>query len=165
MSAAGDPQPSGGGVRASGSLVALVIAATAALGGGVIYYLQNFEHYKPVTGLTEISIGGARFGVSDYDGLDHDGWPMRLRGCFKLSDPEGALAAGRATARAEPFGAPDWFECWNAAEIDADLKAGRAKAVIAETTGEGEFTRERIVVVYPDGRAFQWRRLQKDGAR
>ena len=159
------PETAGGGALSrSGAWVGIVLGLVALLGGGAIFYLQNFEHYHPVDGLTEISVGGARFAVSDYRGLDHEAWPLRLRGCFTLADPEGALAAGAPAAKAEPFGAPDWFECWDAAAIDSDLKAGRAKAVIAETSGSGAFRQERIVVIHPDGRAYQWRRMKNDEA-
>ncbi|MEM9724637.1 MAG: DUF6446 family protein [Pseudomonadota bacterium] len=146
-------------LKSSGAWVVLAIAGVAAIGGAAIFYLQNFDHYRPVAGLTEIEIGGAPFAVSDYDGLDHEGWPLRLRGCFMLADPAAAMAAGQRVEGAEPFSAPDWFECWDAARIDADLKAGRAQAVIAETSGSGEFAQQRIVVIYADGRGYQWRRL------
>ncbi|MEL6977756.1 MAG: DUF6446 family protein [Pseudomonadota bacterium] len=146
----------------SGTVVGLAVAAATLIGGAAVYYLQAFEYYERRDGLESVVIGGEAFAVQGYRGLDHDALPLRLRGCFRVSDPEAALAAGPAARRPEPFGAPSWFECWNAEALDEDLKAGRARAVSAEISGSGDFATERVVAIYPDGRAFQWRRLMKD---
>jgi hypothetical protein len=53
-----------------------------------------------------------------------------------------------------PLATPAWFDCYDPPAISADLRAGRARAVVAET---GAADIRRIVVVYPDGRAFMWR--------
>lgn len=143
----------------TGRLVVLGIAAATVLAGGVVYYLETFVHYQRVADVKEVSVGARAFAVSDYDGLTNDTLPLRLRGCFQVAEPEAVLSAGPPARHPTPFGAPGWFACWDAAELDADLKAGRAQAVVAEVSGEGKFEMERVVAVYPDGRAFQWRRL------
>ena len=144
-----------------GRIVIIGLFAATVIGGAGAYYLQGYHYYEPVSGLAEVEIGGRPFAVEGYEGLDNGALPLRLRGCFRLRDPEGALAAGDAAADPEPFAAPGWFECWDAPALDADLKAGRARAVIAERGGEGEFATERVVAIYPDGRAYQWRRLRR----
>lgn len=147
----------------SGTVIGLGLAVLTVVGGAAAYYLQAYEYYDVRDGLASVDIGAQRFTVRDYRGLDNDALPLRLRGCFMLDDPEAAAAAGPPALRAEPFAAPSWFDCWDAPKIDADIKAGRATAVIAEVAGEGDFATERVVAIYPDGRAFQWRRLVKGG--
>ena len=145
----------------SGSWIGISILAVAAIGGAVLFYLRAYEHYREVSGLPEITISGGRFAVTGYQGLEHESWPQRLRGCFTLKDPEGAVAAAPAATGAVPYAAPPWFECWEAEALDKALKAGEAKAVIAESRDRGAYLQERIVAVYPDGKAFQWVR-QRD---
>lgn len=145
----------------SGTAIGLGLGVIALIGGAAMYYLQSYAYYQRQDGLEAIEIGGRRFAVSDYHGLVNDALPLRLRGCFRLADPEAALAAAPPAQNPEPFAAPGWFECWSAAAMDGDLKAGRAGAVVAAVEGEGDFAMERIVVVYPDGRGYQWRRLIK----
>lgn len=157
-------ETSGAPLSRSGSWIGIAILLIAAVGGVAIYYLRNFEHYRQVSGLEEITIDGARFAVSDYQGLDHQSWPQRLRGCFRLKDPEGALALARPAVDAVPYAAPSWFECWDAEALHAALKNGAAKAVIAESRDRGGFVQERVVAIFPDGRAYQWRR-QRDKSR
>lgn len=145
----------------SGSWVGLAILIVAAVGGAIIFYLKTYEHYREATGVAQIEIGDASFAVSDYRGLFHESWPQRLRGCFVLSDPQGALAAAPPAARPRPYSAPSWFECWKPAELDADLKAGLARAVVASSVDKGAYLQERVVAIYPDGRAYQWARQRE----
>lgn len=105
------------------------------------------------------SIGDQPLAVTAYRGLDNTALPLRLRGCFEFDDPALALSAGPPAQEPAPFDAPFWFGCWRAAEIDEDLRAGRAQAVVAETSRSGEFFLQRVVAIYPDGRGYQWRRF------
>ncbi len=143
----------------SGTLVALGFAAVTLIAGASIYYLQGYVYYEPVKGLETVEIGGQPFAVSDYDGLDNASLPLRLRGCFNISDPAAALAAGEPAPDALPFEAPSWFECWDVEQLANDLTSGAAQAVIAERASNEEFKTERLVAIYPDGRAYQWRRI------
>ena len=153
----------------AGAWIGIGLIASALIGGAAIFYLQAFYYYKPVKDLPEIRIGGLVYPLSAYDGLDDTATPLRLRGCFTLE--EGADAAAEAIAltpkadRAEPFGAPFWFDCWDPARIAADIASGEAVALSAERGGEGDFAHERVVALYPDGRGYQWRRLQPPPTR
>jgi hypothetical protein len=56
-----------------------------------------------------------------------------------------------------PLVAPGWFSCFDAAAIGAALETGEAVAFLGET--EVRPGVERIVAVFPDGRAFAWHQL------
>ena len=146
----------------SGTALGIGFALTAIGAAAAIYYIQNIWFSKIDDGRESVRIGGQDFAVSGYRGIDHPSLPQRLRGCFQFEEPAAARAAAPEAKDAVPFDAPSWFDCWDAAEIDADLKAGRAAAVLAEPAGTEDFAAERIVVVYPDGRGFQWRRLKSE---
>ena len=47
--------------------------------------------------------------------------------------------------------------------MDQDVLAGRATAVSAERLDEGRGAFfERVMIIYPDGRAYHWRRLRQE---
>lgn len=143
----------------SGTVFAIGLSVLAAASLGVGMYLNLYVYYRLVDGVTTLRIGDADLAVSAYQGLDNDALPLRLRGCFEFDDPEAALEAGEPARDPAPFDAPFWFSCWDAAALDADLRAGRARARVGDTAQAGEFFLQRVVVVYPDGRGFQWRRF------
>ena len=66
-----------------------------------------------------------------------------------------------AMFEADPLVAPGWFECFDAERIAQDLGAGRARAILAEFNEPYGF--DRIVASYPDGRAYQWRQINRCG--
>lgn len=144
----------------SGTAIGIGFAVIAVVAGAAIYYLQGFAYYSRVDGLSAVSIGGRDFAVTEYQGLDNKSLPLRLRGCFRLADPQAALEAGTPDPEAAPFEAPFWFDCWDVERLARDLRSGAAKAVIAEQETQGDdFRTERIVAIYPDGAAYQWRRI------
>ncbi|HEU0222012.1 MAG TPA: DUF6446 family protein, partial [Paracoccaceae bacterium] len=71
-----------------------------------------------------------------------------------------SLAAAPRAEDATPLSAPSWFGCFDHAQLTRDLAAGRAVAYRAGTDVPKDF--ERIIAVYPDGRAYMWRQLQKE---
>lgn len=137
----------------SGKRLILGLVAIAAAMGAGLYYALVFAWFVQVDGLPGVTIDGAGVAVADYRGLDGDASPLKLRACFTV-DP--ALVAGPAAVNPAPLVAPGWFDCFDAAAIGAALEAGQARAVVAEAAPAGF---QRIVAVYPDGRAFMWRQV------
>lgn len=143
--------------------IAAAVLVLAALGlGGAMYYLQVYGYYSrlPVRDtLTLATEGGPQnLAVSGYEGIDSASSPLRRRECFTLSAaPEGLLPY----ARPEPLLAPRWFSCFDAAVLGADLAAGRARAVLAE--GNFIYGFDRVMALYPDGRARLWAQVNACG--
>lgn len=106
----------------------------------------------PAPAPATVAIAGTDWEVADYRGIGLPSAPFDLRGCFTFT---GTLSqATMATAPKPPVG-PAWFDCFDGPAIAADLAAGRATAILA---AENEMPgADRIVAIYPDGRAFQWR--------
>ena len=58
-----------------------------------------------------------------------------------------------------PLIAPSWFSCFNAKQIGADLENGAAVAFLSEENIHPGV--DRVIAVYPDGRAFAWQQLNE----
>jgi hypothetical protein len=144
----------------SGRLLAGGLVAFAAFFGLVLWWFTVFAYYRTVDGLVFVEVSGRPVPVVGYRGIDADSSPLKMRGCFRL-DPASLPDAPEAEAPA-PLIAPFWFGCFDADAIGADLEAGRARAVVAERDAPPGFV--RIVVVYPDGRAYQWRQVAADAS-
>lgn len=138
-----------GKIVAGGFFVFLFIFAAS------LYYMQNYAYYQKVEGLTSITVEGREITVSGYVGLDADSSSLKLRGCFTV-DPADFDGVTRHE-NPVPLGTPKWFECYQAAAIGADLQSGAAVAyLVAKEEFDGI---DRVVAVYSDGRAYQWRQL------
>ena len=58
---------------------------------------------------------------------------------------------------AVPNVAPGWFDCFDAEAIGAALEKGEAIAFLSEANIHPGV--DRVVAVFPDGRAFAWHQL------
>ncbi|MEM7268568.1 MAG: DUF6446 family protein [Pseudomonadota bacterium] len=124
--------------------------------GIVLWWFQTRGHYEVVDSLDQITIDGRQVAVTDYFGIDGVSSPLKLRGCFTMSPTPGPIAKSP-----DPLVAPDWFDCFDAEAIAADLASGLALPLLAESNAPFGF--DRIVAVYPDGRAYQWRQFNACG--
>ncbi len=140
----------------SGRILIIGLLLVAAVAGVGLWYAQVYAYYERVEGVASVRIAGAEVAVSDYRGLDGQSSPLKLRGCFTV-DP--AQVTGPAPRKAAPLIAPGWFDCFDAEAIGTALERGEARAVVAEAAPPGF---ERIVAVFPDGRAYQWRQVLEE---
>ena len=139
----------------SGKLIAGGIVAFGAVFGIGMWYAQVYAYYEEITGLNEVSVGGKAFAVRDYSGIEARTSPLKMRGCFTFEDPQAAIAAGQPAKDAVPIKPPYWFDCFDTAQILADIDAGAATPVMAGLDdGDGA---DLYMAVYPDGRAYRWR--------
>ena len=143
-------------------LVILLVLATV-LGGAGMYYLQVYAYYDRMPAQTALTLEGrdgpVTLAVRDFQGIDSESSPLRRRACFVLAEvPQGLTAHPRPT----PLNAPSWFGCFDAARIDADLTAGRATAWLVE--GNFRYGFDRVMAVYPDGRAYLWSQMNACGS-
>lgn len=144
----------------SGRLIAGGLVLFSLLFGAALWWFQTRGYYQEVAALDAVEIAGAPAPVSGYRGVDADTSPLKLRGCFTVDDPA-AISGAPPAEDAAPLIAPGWFDCFDAKAIAADLEAGAATALLAGFNQPYGF--DRIVALYPDGRAFQWRQINKCG--
>lgn len=147
----------------TGKLVAIVLVVAGILAGGAMYYLQVhalYDRLEPRISLTlDLPDGGAtRLSIADFQGVDSDSSPLRYRACFTVLPPMMDLPVYPAPT---PLHAPRWFTCFDASAIATDLAAGRARAHLVE--GDFRFGFDRVMALYPDGRAFVWHQMNACG--
>jgi hypothetical protein len=129
--------------------LALVVFAAA------LWWFQTRAWYTEVTGVAAVTVAGREVPVAEWRGIDAASSPIKLRACSRVEP--GALASAPPAESPTPLVAPGWFDCFDAGALTAALDNGQARAVLAER-GEFEGT-ERLIAVFPDGRAYMWRQL------
>lgn len=141
----------------NGRILVIGLVAFAVLFGAGLFYSQNFAYYDTTDGRSSILVQGQAVPVEDYRGIAASSSGLKRRGCFTV-DPAAFEGVPRAD-NPEPLTPPFWFACFEPEQIAQDLAAGKAQAfVAAENELDGI---DRIIAVYPDGRAYEWRQLNE----
>ena len=150
----------------NGKLVAGGIVLTGLVAGIAMYWLQVYAFYAPVsftpgTEITLVPIEGAvpeAIVVEYIEGIDASSSPLRFRACFTTPLTQATLTETyRLYDAPTPLTAPGWFDCFDADAIGEALERGEALAFLSQADiSKGV---DRVVAVFPDGRAFAWHQL------
>ena len=149
-----------------GRLAAGFLVVIGALGGVAMWYLQVYAFYEPVAfqpgqeiRLTPIvSDQPEPILAEGVTGIDSESSPIRFRACFTKPLSLAMLSETYVTYEgAEPLVAPGWFDCFDAQAIGTALERGEALAFLSEAGIHHGV--DRVVAVFPDGRAFAWHQL------
>ena len=136
-----------------------------------MYWLQVYAFYDPVsfTPGAEIMLTPIVSQVPEpilaenISGIDADSSPLRFRACFTTPMDISLLTETYVTyPNPVPLTAPGWFDCFDAVAIGAALEQGEAIAFLSQTAIHPDV--DRVVAVFPDGRAFAWHQLQQQQA-
>ncbi len=144
-------------------LVILLLGGAALAGAGAWYATVHafYDRLPPQDSVALTPIGAAAaidVPVRDFEGIDSDSAPIRYRACFVMDvDP----AAFTPYPEAAPLNAPGWFDCFDASAIGAALEDGTAQAILGQ--GHIVYGIDRVVAVFPDGRAFAWHQINRCG--
>ncbi|MFP1643226.1 DUF6446 family protein [Pontitalea aquivivens] len=157
----------------NGKIVGGAIVFSAVVAGAAVYYLQVYGFYEPVPAsapaaeirLTSVVTGQPEPILTEgFEGIDADSSPLRFRGCFTTPLSLAMLSETFTVYDdATPLHGPNWFSCFDAARIGADLETGAAVAFLSEH--EIRPGVDRVVAVYPDGRAFAWHQLNENAEK
>ncbi len=150
----------------NGKVVGGFVVIVAAIAGIAMYWLQEYAFYTPAAFQTgnEIRLTLIESGlpeailVEGIEGIDADSSPLRFRACFHTPMSQATLTETYKTYDgAVPLIAPTWFSCFDAAEIGEALEKGEAIAFLSQASIAPQV--DRVVAVFPDGRAFAWHQL------
>ena len=153
----------------NGKIPALVILMFALIAGAAVYYLQEYAYYDSVSFApgNEISLTLIESGLPEpilaegIEGIDADSSPLRFRACFHTPMTQAMLTETYKTYDgAVPLIAPSWFGCFDANAIGEALEKGEAIAFLSEAGIAPQI--DRVVAVFPDGRAFAWHQISPD---
>ena len=147
----------------AGRIMASMLVLVAVLTGVAVWYLQVYGFYEDVdeiTGAAEIVVtrpdGTVHpVAVQGFRAIDADSSPIRYRACFTLDPAQVADAAPYPGAT--PLNGPGWFQCYSSRALTRDLEAGNAVAILGQSEVRPDV--DRVLIVYPDGRAFAWHQL------
>ncbi|WP_434613056.1 DUF6446 family protein [Tabrizicola sp. M-4] len=150
----------------NGKIAAGAIVVIGAIAGVAMYWLQVYAFYEEaafVPGeeikLTLIEGGQAEPIIAEeVTGIDSESSPIRFRACFRTPMTQAMLTETyQIYTGAVPNVAPGWFDCFDAQAIGAALERGEAIAFLSEANIHPGV--DRVVAVFPDGRAFAWHQL------
>ena len=155
----------------NGKLVAGFIVLTALVAGIGGYWLQNYAFYSNVAfkpgdeiELTPLTSDRPEpIPVKDVQGIDGSSSPLKFRACFTSEISLATLTESyKVYSEPTPLNGPPWFSCFDAGAITEALASGEAVAFLGQAnvvpnTDNVEF--DRVIAVFPDGRAFAWNQL------
>ncbi len=153
----------------NGKLVGGFLVVTALVAGVAMYWLQVYAFYEPVafTPGDEIRLTPIESGVpeailaEDVQGIDGTSSPLRFRACFTTPLTQAMLTETyRNYPAAVPTIAPPWFDCFDANAIGTALEKGEALAFLSQESIAPKI--DRVVAVFPDGRAYAWHQVQPE---
>lgn len=149
-----------------GRIAAGFLVVIGAVGGVAMWYLQVYAYYEPVAfqpgqeiRLTPIVNDQPEPILAEgVTGIDSESSPIRFRACFTTPLSLAMLTETYVVYEgAEPLVAPGWFDCFDAQAIGTALERGEALAFLSEAGIHKGV--DRVVAVFPDGRAFAWHQL------
>jgi hypothetical protein len=149
-----------------GRLAVAVIVIAAAFGGAFLWYTAERAFYEPVAFQPGAEIRlvpltsdqPEAIVVAGIEGVDADSSPIKFRACFTTPLSLAMLTETyRTYDGAEPLIAPRGFDCFDAEAIGKALETGEALAFLSEPNIHPGV--DRVVAVFPDGRAFAWHQL------
>ncbi|MFN4203302.1 MAG: DUF6446 family protein [Tabrizicola sp.] len=147
----------------AGKIIVGAIVIVAAVAGGFLWYTAERAYYEPVAFQTGAEIrlvpvtGGPpeAIVVGNIEGIDAASSPIKFRACFTTPLSLAMLSETyRIYEGAEPLVAPSNFPCFDAVAIGRALESGEALAFLSEP--EIHPGVDRVVAVFPDGRAYAW---------
>lgn len=151
----------------NGKIIGIFIVGVALIAGAVIYYLQEYAFYQKVVvtpGQPQIELTSRVTGqpvpiaVEDFRAIDSQSSPIRFRACFTvLKSPVPLTDSFEIYDDPVPLTGPRWFDCYDAGKIGTALENGDAIAFLSQKDIHDGV--DRVVAVFPDGRAFAWHQL------
>jgi len=150
----------------SGRIIALFILVVAVLFGAALYYTQVYAYYQDVSASTRPAmvnlVTGTREPIiaNDLKAIDGSSSPIRFRACFTTTMSQAMLTETyQVYATPTPLTAPGWFDCFDAVAIGEALERGEAIAFLdTRNIHDGV---DRVIAVFPDGRAYAWQQLNE----
>ncbi len=156
----------------NGKILGIVILVSGLIAGAALYYLQIYGFYRELPAaevgqieLVSLSSGDPETILSgDIRAIDADSSPIRFRACFTTTASLPMLTETYSMVDgAEPRNAPDWFDCFDAPALAAEIKAGTALTFLgAKNIHYGV---DRIVAITEDGRGYVWHDLNACGEK
>ena len=147
-------------------LAGFIVIASIVMGAG-LYYTQVYAFYDEVAAdqvelrLTSLASGQPEpILAENVQAIESNSSPIRFRACFTTPMSLAMLTETyQPMTGAVPLNGPGWFDCYDASEVGAALEAGTATAFLGEANIRDGV--DRVIAVFPDGRAYVWHQLNE----
>ena len=150
-----------------GKFLAVLLLGSAVIAGASMYYLQVYGLYDEVK-TSDVQLVSVvddlpeSISFDNFQAIDSQSSPIRYRACFTTDLSISLLSETYVgLEKASPRNAPQWFDCFNAAAIGAELAAGTAVPFLGQKNVH--FGVDRIVAITDDGRGYIWHDLNDCG--
>jgi hypothetical protein len=150
-----------------GKFLAVLLLGSAVIAGASMYYLQVYGLYDEAT-TQEVRLVSVvddlpeAISFDNFEAIDSQSSPIRYRACFTTDLSLSLLTETYVgLEKATPRNAPEWFDCFDAAAIAAELEAGTALPFLGQKNVH--FGVDRIVAITQDGRGYIWHDLNDCG--
>ena len=153
----------------SGKIVGVLIMVVSLLAGAGLYYLQVYGFYEQVEAqdVQLVSLTSEQpeaIPTDAFRGIDAESSPIRFRACFETTLSLALLTETYVLLDDQiPRNAPDWFDCFDAAALGAELADGTALPFLGQKNVH--YGVDRIVAITDDGRGFVWHELNDCGEK
>ena len=153
----------------SGKIIGILIMVVSLLAGAGLYYLQVYGFYEQVEtqDVQLVSLTSEQpeaIPTDAFRGIDAESSPIRFRACFETTLSLALLTETYVLLDDQiPRNAPDWFDCFDAAALGAELAAGTALPFLGQKNVH--YGVDRIVAITDDGRGFVWHELNDCGEK
>lgn len=154
----------------TGKILGIAILISALVAGAAMYYLQVYHFYDEVeaSGTDDVQMVSLVSGMpepvlyDDFKAIDATSSPIRYRACFTTTMSTAMLTETYELYDGpEPLTAPDWFDCFDAVALGAQLEDGTALAFLGQR--DVQYGIDRIVAVADDGRGYVWHQINECG--
>ena len=150
-----------------GKFLAVLLIGSAVIAGVSMYYLQVYGLYDEVQTqdvqlVSVVDDLPETITFDNFEAIDSNSSPIRYRACFTTNMSLSMLTETYVgLEKAMPRNAPDWFDCFDAGAIAAELEAGTALPFLGQKNVH--FGVDRVVVITDDGRGYVWHDLNDCG--
>ena len=151
--------------KMNGKIAGISIVGTAIVAAAAMYYFQEYGYTIDVATDAPVqltTLAGPREDIltENLQAYDATSSPLRYRACFTTPQSQAMLTETyKVVDDPVPLTGPRWFDCYDAATVGAALETGEAIAFLGQADiHEGV---DRVVAVFPDGRAFVWHQLNE----
>ncbi|GEM_PF-608633 len=145
----------------SRGIVIIAWGAAVAIWGGQAFALDAPVSAPPGPDITLTTIESGQpepILTEAVKGIDAGNGALGFRACFSTPMTQAMLSETYvAYPGAEPKVAHGWFACFDAHTIAAALARGEALAFLSHSNIAADV--DRVVAVFPDGRAYAWHQL------
>lgn len=156
----------------SGKILGIGLLLIGLFGGAALYYLQIYGFYTEIPDGPEanvqlvsvVSDAPEPITYSDFKAIDAESSPIRFRACFQTDMSLPLLTETFVLSEVTtPRNAPDWFDCFDAEAIGAEIETGTALAFLGQKNVH--YGVDRIVAITEDGRGYIWHELNECGEK